>query len=861
MRKTTLAIFLTMAFGVAHGQVQFPYVLSPTNSPVGNACAQSPQLQTTYSNGHVYACDNGLVVDVTGSGGSLPTATAAGQIITSSGAGTTYAVQGQIFYSQSGDTISSIEAECSSLCTYHVTIPQTFTLGASHVLSSNVQLVFDAGGLWTVNGAFTLTLNSGVIASKLQQIFAGTSSIVVNNQNTYWEWWGAVNDGVYSASPTGTDNTTAIGLARAGTSSKFCFLPGRAGFYRITGPIAIVSTGSRCIGDATTSALMSDAFTITAGLVPVLMNTSTTANSITVTGSIGTLLDTPVVQNIAVAYPNKVTAGGTATCEFDQFTEQMKIYNFGCLDPNIGIHHIVANVVNSTYNNVAWGYGVATAYDNTYTGLLGEWFDSTANTASLSAIVSTNYYSVATSVSSNGQIAGGFLSSGQALNDIQLSYINTAGLQFPIEFNYLGGGTTNASNDIHVTHSILQCGGTGASNGIFLNGLAAAQASQITLDEGWVAACTIGVNIVGSSNVEISAMQLKANSTAFTASGSTSIHGTANIFAGASATDGALITNSSGVNVVFTLNTISTSAVFTNGVHLTSTATNNNITANCNGKGTNCVTADSTSYLNICTVSRAGGNWANRNSGIACNENLAVPDILVGAEQVTNGTVGANMLGPIYNSAANNNMPFGCVQIVGQQGYCVLNAYYDGTNWRYLNARPAMKFGGLFNSSSTAGFTVEFITNGSAGGIITWPATPAISCIGGGSCTFGLPVVASAIQPSGKFVASGQTAATTAQTLVTTTTTSTYQVNAVVTCDTTVAAATVTLTVAYTDPSSTAQTVTPSAAACTALGASSSANVTQTIRAKTGTTITVAAAISGSPNYDIAATALQITSN
>lgn len=117
-----------------------------------------------------------------------------------------------------------------------------------------------------------------------------------------------------------------------------------------------------------------------------------------------------------------------------------------------------------------------------------------------------------------------------------------------------------------------------------------------------------------------------------------------------------------------------------------------------------------------------------------------------------------------------------------------------------------------------------------------------------------------AIYP-GHYVASGQTSATTAQTLVTTTATSTYQINAVVTCDTTVAAATVTLTIAYTDPSSTAQTVTPSAAVCTTLGASSSANVTQTIRAKTGTTITAAAAISGSPNYDIAATAMQITVN
>lgn len=132
--------------------------------------------------------------------------------------------------------------------------------------------------------------------------------------------------------------------------------------------------------------------------------------------------------------------------------------------------------------------------------------------------------------------------------------------------------------------------------------------------------------------------------------------------------------------------------------------------------------------------------------------------------------------------------------------------------------------------------------------------------IGGGQASTGKLKLAG-LYPNGSFVASGQTSATTAQTLTTTTATSTYQINAVVTCDTTVAAATVTLSVAYTDPSSTAQTVTPSAAACTALGASSSANVTQTIRAKTGTTITVAAAISGSPNYDIAATALQLTSN
>lgn len=110
--------------------------------------------------------------------GNLPTASSAGQIISSTAAGTTYATQGRIFYSQSGDTIASIESECSSLCTYHVTTPQTITLSGNHTLSSNVQLYFENGGEWTINGAFTLTIGSGLVLSPgTSQVFAGSSAI------------------------------------------------------------------------------------------------------------------------------------------------------------------------------------------------------------------------------------------------------------------------------------------------------------------------------------------------------------------------------------------------------------------------------------------------------------------------------------------------------------------------------------------------------------------------------------------------------------------------------------------------------------------------------------------------------------
>jgi hypothetical protein len=687
-----------------------------------------------------------VTINATGGAGALPTATDTGQPISSTGAGTTYTVQGQLVYQKSGDTIASIEAntQCATACTYVVTASQTITLAASHALSSTVNLKFEHGGIWTVNGAFTLTINAQITASKVQAIFAGTSTVVVNNQNTYWQWWGAVNDGAYLASPTGTDNTTAIQASVSGTQSGYCSMAGAAGFYRITAALALTSSTGLCLGDSTIVLDTEDAFTITNGLVPVLMNTSTTANSITVTGSSGHNLNSPVIQGMGIVYPNLVSSSGTATCEYDQFTQQMVIRNVTCLDAIIGFHHVVADDMQITNAGTGWGYGVATAYTSAYSALEGDFLDSSSGASSNSIQYFNVNYTVASAVQNNGQIVTGLLASGEDLNDEDIYYVGTAGVQFPIEFNYTGSGGGIAANDIHVSHATLQCGGSGTSYGIYINGLPASQDAQITLDESWVSRCTIGVYALNSSNIMLASLQLDGNGVSFEANGSTAISGTANIFLSASETDGVLITGSSGVTGTFTLNTVGSGATYTNGVHFTSTSTPNNITANCNGYGTNCVTADSTSSVNICSVSRSGGHVTNRDSGISCNEIVATPDTAAGIQTVVNGAVGANMLGTYYGAGAavGNGMPGGCGQVVGQQYDCALNAYFNGSNWIYMSSvgggQAAAQSALVRNGSTNAGWQLSFAPNGAAGGNVTF--TTAINCTGAGTCTFGLPV-------------------------------------------------------------------------------------------------------------------------
>ena len=135
-------------------------------------------------------CTTWVTVGSGGGGGSPGGVTGSPQ----QNVGGSFAAVGQVFYNQTGDTISSIETECSSPCTYVVTVPQVITLTASHTLSANVNLQFLNGGEWTVNGSWILTI-PGNVQGVLSQHFAGSATVKFGQLQAEVpvEWFGAVD--------------------------------------------------------------------------------------------------------------------------------------------------------------------------------------------------------------------------------------------------------------------------------------------------------------------------------------------------------------------------------------------------------------------------------------------------------------------------------------------------------------------------------------------------------------------------------------------------------------------------------------------------------------------------------------------
>jgi len=419
------------------------------------------------ANKPLIACYDGTnwnVVQTGSSSGSasLPTAASPGQIISSTAAGTSYAAQGQVFYNQTGDTISSIESECSSACTYVVTVPQTITLGSSHTLNANVNLEFMAGGKWTVNGAFTLTI-PGNVSGTLNTHFAGSSTIKFGDLEALvpFEWFGAIGDG-------STNSTTAMQACVNALTSGQCLLQAETYVTSAALTITASSVGIRGTSFGPGSG--------TTAVSSIIKSTSASADVVDVSGS--GAISYSAFQNFAT--DRSATPTGTATGL--SFT-----HTCGLLVDNTQSFHSVR----AYYFGGAAACGTGRISNNqavTISGGYGFYVDSSAFGPN-SMRMNSNTAGV-----SGGGAGYGFYFNG-APQDLMMDRSETAGETYGVYMDCSIGGT---DQDIHIRNGIWD---TAETAGIYLNAC-----SGVEIEGGWVSnggSASAAIDVEGGSHVTI----------------------------------------------------------------------------------------------------------------------------------------------------------------------------------------------------------------------------------------------------------------------------------------------------------------------------------------------------------------------
>ena len=435
---------------------------------------------------------------------TLPTASAAGQIITASGAGTSYAAQGQVFYSQSSDTISTIESECSSLCTYVVTIPQTLTIAANHTLSSNVQVQFNAGGQWTVNGStFTLTI-PGNVQGTLNRHFSGSASVVFDARQAIVpvEWFGAIGYTTVAAAVSGTDSTVAIQNALNAITAGCGQLQALA--YRVTAALSITISNVGICG--TSPGWTEGSYGILPNNTSIIISTSASADIVDVAGNSTNSIAWNRFTDFALE--RSLTPTGTATGLSINFVQSALVRNVASTDSVRCFYvHADSSVPPGGFVNTAAGWGYNGFIEASGT-LYGYYLDSADGEAENSFLI---HDSGVFSNLSTTPVTYGMILTGAAVNDVSTFNFQTAGVSYGQVVNYTGSGGSFATQDIHFVNGIHDEVGIAA---YLIQNVTAATQGSLTIMDGWVnlipAATGSGaIDIESSVNVLVTGVQIK----------------------------------------------------------------------------------------------------------------------------------------------------------------------------------------------------------------------------------------------------------------------------------------------------------------------------------------------------------------
>lgn len=413
--------------------------------------------------------------------------------ITAAGAATLPVVN-NVFYQQSGDTIASIEAECSSPCTYVVTAPQTITLSASHVLAANVFPRYEANGLWTINGAFTFTFTNTPVSNTPNQHFAGTSTLAGFTGAVPVEWFGAIGYTTKSAASSGTDYTTLIQKTLNSITGYGCASL-RALYYQASSGLSITTSGIGICG-----ATGRDSYPANAAVSSIVSN-SATVNILTVKGTAFTqpgFLNWNTFSNFSVE--RLTQPSGTVPTQavgiYLQYLQGVKLTNVSSNDSFDGFY------LNGT-TTAGWGIF---DFINCSNGLLTVNSYTTGQNLNCMDLDSSNgiplnsmYFDKVSGGAYNTAIGSGvtsrvFYIHGTTINDIDMLYPGGAQINYGIDIEYTVGGAPDSEADIHIVQPIFDSVLTSA---IKINGLSAIGGQPtVTIEGGYFLTNNNGLKVI-----------------------------------------------------------------------------------------------------------------------------------------------------------------------------------------------------------------------------------------------------------------------------------------------------------------------------------------------------------------------------
>jgi hypothetical protein len=397
---------------------------------------------------------------------------------------------GPVFFSQPGDTLSSIEAACSTACTYVVTAQQTITLSANHTLSSNVSLNFLNGGKWTVNGAFTLTIPNQVQGT-LNTHFAGSSAIAFGAKQALApvEWFGAI--GNWNGT-TGTDNTAAIQACLNALSVGQCALQAQS--YKTTAPLTITRSQVGIVGVAG------------GGFAAAALYPTPSPSTIIISSAIADVLDvsgTSTSNNVAFNVFTNFTIARTQAPVSAKgisltFSYGAKIDGVTSMDSTVDfyLHAFGSQGVGYIQNSAAlWGFN---GFGETSGSFAGIQVDSLDGTPSPSTRI-LNSFAVANPANVTATTFG-IESNGSATADLMIDHFETATVSYG-EFLQVSGGL---STDVHILNAIndnceITC--------IFVQ----SSLGAVEVSGGWdfrVSTSTPAIEITASTHVDITNLQI-----------------------------------------------------------------------------------------------------------------------------------------------------------------------------------------------------------------------------------------------------------------------------------------------------------------------------------------------------------------